>query len=163
MSLKYGFDNARDLFEKLKRDAEKLGNEVTSDNMFNFIVTAYHIKKWIENDDSDSNKQDIRDKAKELQKTEEIINICENLAKANKHFKLDPPRQEYFQTPSEVTSKKGFGEGRLGRGGCGQGEEEIIIIFTPLDDQSEGRKFNILDFKREVVEFWQNFFEENGL
>ncbi|MGL4501839.1 MAG: hypothetical protein ACRCU2_22410 [Planktothrix sp.] len=160
MNLTYGLNNARDLLKKLERDANKLEDEVTSDNMFNFIVTAYHIKDWIKNDDN--NTQDIRDKARDLPASEKIINRCQDIANASKHFTLNRDGQR-FQITSEVTSEQGFGVGRYSKGGFGKGEEEIIIKSLPTSDDPEGEEFNILDFKREVVKFWHKFFEENGL
>lgn len=50
MSLTYGLETARDLFEKLSRDANLLDEEVTSDSFFNFVVTAYSLVDWVQND-----------------------------------------------------------------------------------------------------------------
>ena len=52
MSLRYGLLTARDLFEKLERDFEVLDGQVTSDAVFNFVVTAYHLCEWITEDPS---------------------------------------------------------------------------------------------------------------
>jgi hypothetical protein len=161
MSLTYGFKNARDLFEKLKRDAKKLEEEVNSDNVFNFIVTAYHIKDWIKNDPS--NSQDIRNQAKELPKNEKIIDICQDIANASKHFDLNRDGQRHQKTSNVSSEQGGFGDARFGKGNFGKGEEEIIIKLLTTSDNSQPEEFNILDFKTKVVEFWQNFLDNNRL
>ena len=39
MSLTFGLQTPRDLLEKLKRDGSLLDDEVTSDRLFNFVIT----------------------------------------------------------------------------------------------------------------------------
>jgi len=50
MSLTYGLSTVSDLLAKLERDAKNLDDEVTSDQMFNFVVTGYSMIDWIKND-----------------------------------------------------------------------------------------------------------------
>jgi hypothetical protein len=50
MSLTYGLSTAKELLEKLQRDAALLDEEVTSDRFFNFVVTGYSLIDWVKND-----------------------------------------------------------------------------------------------------------------
>ena len=50
MSLTYGLQTAKELLEKLRRDAALLDEEVSSDRFFNFVVTGYSLIDWIKND-----------------------------------------------------------------------------------------------------------------
>ncbi len=36
------------MFEKAEREHQRLQNEFTIDNVFNFFVTAHHIKDYVE-------------------------------------------------------------------------------------------------------------------
>lgn len=43
----HDFTTPRNLYEKLIRDSERLDAEVSGDNMFNFMATAYRLQAWI--------------------------------------------------------------------------------------------------------------------
>ncbi len=83
----YNFQTPRNLFEKLERDSEKLDVVVDCDHIFNFMATAYHLQDWIR-------KSPLKDSTviKRLLKRlndDENLRICENVVKANSHFKID--------------------------------------------------------------------------
>lgn len=52
MNLTYDVTNSRDLFQKLMRDADRLKKEGSSNTyaLFDFVVTAHHLKEWIKKD-----------------------------------------------------------------------------------------------------------------
>ena len=52
MSLTYGLQTARDLLEKLRRDAKLLDDEVSSDRFFNFVIAGYSLIHWVKKDPS---------------------------------------------------------------------------------------------------------------
>src|ERR1700690_3264440 len=83
MALTFGLEDARSLFDKLKRDARLLDEEVTSDKFFNFVVTGYSMIDWIKNDVSKS--ATVRN-AVEAMYTNHWIKVCGNIATASKHF-----------------------------------------------------------------------------
>lgn len=97
MSLAPGFQSARDLLEKLRRDLDLLEREVTSDGFFNFVVTAYSLFDSIENDG------DVPAPAKTAlralrQSTK--LEVCRDLANSFKHFQLNVPSQRNAITAS---------------------------------------------------------------
>ena len=47
MSLRAALHKPRDLFEKLRRDADLLREAITSDRFFNFVVTAHSLNDWV--------------------------------------------------------------------------------------------------------------------
>jgi hypothetical protein len=150
MSLTYGLRSSRDLFEKLKRDANLLDEEVTSDRFFNFVVTGYSIVDWVKNDPT------VPFPAKsaiETMYSDRWIKVCGDLATASKHFVLTK------RTPitSKADSQQGFGSGRFGSGGFGVGEEDIQI------ELNDGTFIYCLDFVSEVVHTWEQFFQTHGM
>ena len=70
----------RDLFNKLKRDAVAIDKEVTSDNLFNFVITGYFLIDWIK---SDANVPELAVKGLYEDKW---LQICRDLAISAKHF-----------------------------------------------------------------------------
>jgi hypothetical protein len=144
---------ARDLLGKLSRDADLLHEEVSSDRFFNFVVTAYSLADWIQNDPSvnQSAKADLT-----RFRSMPCIKICRDLANASKHFQLDPKKNPNPKVAS-ASSDQGFGVGRFGHGEFGVGEEEIFIA---LDDGSTQDGFSLME---DTLREWKAFFTQHGL
>jgi hypothetical protein len=158
MSLTYGLRGARDLLEKLKRDAALLDREVTSDNFFNFVVTGYSIIDWVKNDTSIS--QSARSAVGNL-RDDRWIKVCGDLAIASKHFTLT--------TRKPITSGAESHEGeretkRLGNFPWGVTEYTVIDptenIKIYLED---GSTMSGLELVKNVIETWDNFFRTHHL
>ena len=149
--LTYALKCAKDLFEKLKRDAALLDQEVTSDRFFNFVITAFHLCDWVKRDRS------IKEKGKcPTPENNDYIAICKEIANASKHFGPDERKQKNAVV-EQVNSEKGlYGGGRYGKGLYGEGEEDIKITLKG------GTVENALDFKNEVVALWTSFFNNYG-
>jgi hypothetical protein len=143
MSLRYGLQTARDLFDKLQRDVQLLDEEVTSDRMFNVVVTARHLAEWIE-------KESGIDRINELRDTD-LFNTCRDIADASKHFELSEDMAKQTRV-DEVSSERGFGLGRHGKGGFGVGQESISIKVKSQDP------VNALEFARRLIDLYRPFF-----
>lgn len=147
MALTYGFSSICDLYEKLLRDATALDEEVTSDRLFNFVLTGYSMIDWVKNDPS------VPESAKDCAAVEGLysdqwLKICGDLATACKHFELE----KRVPITAAATSDNGFGMGRYGKGGYGLGEENIHI------ELNDGTCYPCLDLVNGVKETWQRFF-----
>jgi len=153
MSRTYGLRTARDLLAKLERDAQLLREEVSSDRFFNFVVTAYSLADWIQNDPSvpGSAKAALTSFRGQSQ-----IQICRDLANASKHFQLDPHRNPN-PTVASADSDQGFGVGRFGAGGFGVGEEEITVWL------SAGNGVNGLNVMEDALREWKAFFQTHAI
>lgn len=153
MSRTYGLKSASDLLAKLDRDAELLRECVSSDRFFNFVVTAYSLADWVQNDPAVP--QPAKSDLKRFRSTT-AIKICRDLANASKHFQLDPKRNP-DPTVTAANSDQGFGVGRFGVGGFGAGEEKITVLL--------GAKKSIdgLDLMEDTLREWQQFFSNHGI
>jgi hypothetical protein len=144
MGLRYGLQTARDLFDKLQRDVHLLDEEVTSDRMFNLVVTARHLPEWIEKESGIKRLDELRDT--------DLFKTCRDIADASKHFELEEDRAKKTKV-DEVSSRRGFGVGRYGKGGYGVGEESISIKIKSQDP------VNALEFARRLIDLYTPFFE----
>ena len=147
MPLTFGLQDANDMLAKLHHEHERLEREVTSYNLFNFVVTAYHLIDWVERDPvvPPTAKRDLASIRHDA-----YIAVCRDLANANKHFKLT--RDYKGQVTSEATLKSGYGVGRYGAGTYGRGEESITIVLT---DETQ---HDALALARSVIDVWDAFF-----
>ena len=83
----HDFGTPRNLYEKLRRDNEKLDLEVNGDNVFNFVSTAFHLQHWIKNSpliSSETMKRILRRIGRD-----EFIKHCQKIARAKEHFKVE--------------------------------------------------------------------------
>lgn len=149
MALTYGLSSARSLYEKLKRDAKALKEEVNSDRFFNFVVTGYSLIEWVEKDPSVP--QTAQTAVKDIRR-DQWIKRCRDLANASKHFTLNYP-----PITSSATSEQGFGVGGFGQGGFGLGEESIEVKLT------DGSSFDCLELVEGVMKTWNDFFSRPGI
>ena len=152
MSLTFGFYSVCDLFGKLKRDADALDEEVTSDRFFNFVVTGYSMIDWVKNDSSLPKSTKVEAAIKSLY-ADKWLKVCGDLATVSKHFILDRRKP----ITSSTASSQGFGNGRFGKGDFGEGEESIQI---QLDD---GTTFHCLELVQGVIACWRNFFSIHNI
>ena len=152
MTLTYGLSSVRDLFAKLQRDAAALDEEVTSDRMFNFVVTGYSMIDWVKNDSSVPATAKTASAIKGLY-NDKWLKVCGDLATASKHFTLT----SRVPITASATTAQGFGVGRFGKGGFGVGEESIEVHLN------DSTTFHCLDLVNGVVGAWQAFFSAHGI
>jgi hypothetical protein len=150
MSLTYGLSTAKQLLDKLQRDAALFDEEVTSDRFFNFVVTGYSLIDWVKNDPVVIAAAKV---AVLSIYSDRWLKVCGDLATASKHFVLTTR----IPVTAHARTQRGWGEGRLGKGGWGVGEESIVVI---LDD---GTTYSGLDLVTGVLQTWNLFFVNQGL
>lgn len=153
MALTFGFNSVHDLFAKLQRDGKILENDaVSGDAFFNFVVTGYSMIDWVKNDPTVPASAKVGPIVQALY-SDQWLKVCGDLATAAKHFTL---RQRVPITDSAKT-EKGFGVGRYGMGGYGEGEENIEL------ELNDGTKYNALDLVRGVLATWNQFFQTHQI
>ena len=134
----------RDMLEKAKREHQRLSADFNIDNVFNFFVTANHIRDYIEKNNAASKEaiaelfsfQDMKD--------------CRDLCDKAKHLRLtkriDP------QTHCWSGTVGGAPIGVLPVGSDGRWEL-----------WSDSRHVDIQRLANRVLELWDEFFSEHGL
>jgi hypothetical protein len=154
MSLTYGLQTARDLLEKLRRDAKLLDDEVSSDRFFNFVITGYSLIKWVEKDPSVPVSAKTKPEIDGLYKNH-WLKVCGDIANASKHFTLDLKKRKPITSGANVST--GWGCGRWGKGGWGVGEEQIDIVLN------DGTAISGLNFITNVLKEWEQFFKKHNI
>lgn len=87
MAVEHNFTHPRNLYEKLERDSILLDTEVSGDNFFNFISTAYHLQAWIKNEEGMKSDAVVKRLIKRIHDTQSIRK-CEEILAAKKYFKI---------------------------------------------------------------------------
>lgn len=154
-----GFNNSRDLLEKLNREKSKVLNSKDSqevmDNFFNFIITAYSIKDWIKKEFGSLNEKKIYDEYPEL-------GICQDTANASKHFIIS---EEHFNSKhrnkknkkaklKKITFElKPYGKEVYGGGGYGG-------ISTNIQTEESNTSYTIHTFIDKVITAWKKIIND---
>jgi hypothetical protein len=147
MPLTFDDDSALDRFNRCKQQAALLDQEVTNDGFIRFADYAWHLRDWLLGDPTVP--QAAKDEVLSWKTTPPCLElcICKDIINTDKHLEItryDPPTKD-------VSSQRGYGSGRYGKGGYGMGEKEISITM------SDGTVFNALDVVHAVVGFWEEF------
>ena len=85
----FGFNSAKDVYEKLVRDSKKLGeNHRSKDECFNFSVTAWQLyNDWLENDDFILALAKTKYKNSKIFMDDMMLGLCA-VANSSKHMYL---------------------------------------------------------------------------
>src|ERR1039458_8605023 len=109
MTLTFDLKSTRDLVGKLQRDPEALEEEVTSDRLFNFVLTGYSMIDWIKNDPNIPATAKTGPVVDGL-RNDQWLRACGDLANSCKHFTL--AKREAVTVSAE--SARGYGAGPIG-------------------------------------------------
>ena len=145
MSLHPGLDTAADLYQKLRRDADRLEKLVTPDDFFNFVITAHSLCDWAERDPSLSSTAHA---AVANVRVTSWMQICRDLANGSKHFEVTTYNASVTGSHGDV----GYGTGRYGVGAYGVGEWSITV-------EHDGSTHDALAVVVEVMAVWHDFFQ----
>jgi hypothetical protein len=147
----------RQLYEKLQREAARLDAEATGDNIFNFMVTAWHLIEWFRRatpSQSDAFKDDLA--ALERQP---MLQICRDICDASKHFRLDRPSKTVRSTtPISATSGALWGAARWGEMQWSQPSTKETLVV-----EVDACTFDIREIKNEVLRLYNDLVEKHGI
>jgi hypothetical protein len=146
----FAITTSRDLLAKLERDAGALHQEVSSDRLFNFVVTAWALVDWIR---WDPKVPAAAKAARGTLSNEALLQLCRDLANGCKHHTID----RYDPKTQTTASKRGYGIGRYGMGAFGEGEEAIEIVAK------DGARHDALRLVDGVMELLHRFFNTHGI
>lgn len=133
---------AQDMLAKAHRERERLGQQFHADHVFNFFITANHIKDYVKH--SGSVKQVVLE---EFQKDQDISD-CRDICDKGKHFKLT---KRFDPSTSQFS-------------GCVGGAPVGMLPVAGGDVwmvEFENRSVDILVLARRVLEKWEKFLVDN--
>ena len=138
----------RDMLEKSKRERVKLCKQIDIDNVFNFFVTAYHIRDYI-------NKSDVlpQTKIEEFFKDSDL-RACRDLCNQGKHMTLT--RSDNLDT--NIAKHYGrLGGARLGLMRLGHVQMESWTLCIG------GKSLEVKALAERIINKYEQFFEANNL
>lgn len=142
----FEYATPRQMLEKAKRELQRLAEDMTSDNVFNFFVTAYHIVDRVEVPGTVP-RQDIR-----ALYSNPDFKKCKYICNKSKHRKLKKDDDEFstYRRPAAV-----FGEAVFGESIYNGGRAYFII------DKNE--RVDVLELGQDIIYLWETFFNEHNI
>jgi len=138
----------RDLLEKAKRDYAKMKAGTSTDTIFNFFVTAYHVVDYVKAlgavpESTISNLYDDPD-----------FKMCQFLCNKGKHIKL---RQSHTYQAKHEAAVAGGTLGSFVLGSDVLGGPERFIVLDGASEVDTG------ELGARLIRKWETFFSTNGI
>jgi hypothetical protein len=145
MTAFFEFSTPRQILGKAIRDLQKLEEELTIDNVFNFFVTAYHVVDYVRTMEAAPDDA-IRDLYEEPD-----FRMCRYICNKGKHLALRGGDEfsTYYRPGSAL------GEFVIGESALGLGPAYLVIDDTDQVD--------VIDLGQRIIRRWESFFEEHGI
>jgi hypothetical protein len=151
LKFNYGYENSLELLKKVERDESKLYDAVVSqcperiaDSIFDFSVTAYHLKDWLKEDGFINVESYIN--------SEPMLRLCADLCNGSKHRILTKNREKSDKVLS------------INNSDLTVDMTSITIDSTiPINGHtvrvllSSGKEIEILHFAKSVLDLWRKY------
>ena len=164
MSITFALDKPRDVLAKTRREQARLCDalqtqDLTSiaDSLFNFAVTAYHVKEWLKESASASYSPSQVDAYLQADK---CLRLCREISSASKHRKLsaapsDAKDVTFSATGTFVVASSDPNNVKL--------ELAASPSFTVKIIAFDGSRYEANDFAANVIRAWEEFFTQWGI
>ena len=122
--------------------------------MFNFFVTAYHVKDYIEHTNDEALKAKVNQMF--LKSNDVDMYMCKFLCFKGKHLKLTKNTKKMPDAPTGLRC----GPSRIGKAVFGKsaiGHSETMHFYV------DGEKINLFGLADIVLQKWQQFFDKHGI
>ncbi len=160
MKLAFGLSNPSDVLAKMQREKRRLHSALDAgdfseigDMIFNFSVTAYHLKDWIKKDKS---HPEAGQKVEGFVHGRAELQACRDICNESKHFGLnyEPDTEDVIYSAPPPTEM----QTALPELDCGKKLEGHVKIRM-LD----GSKLEVRQFADDVSLAWHGFFDDNDI
>ena len=135
----------RDLLHKAKRDYEKMKADTSTDTIFNFFVTTYHVVDYVKALGT------VSDSAIGQLYADADFKLCQFLCNKGKHIKL------WNGEPYETKHQAGGNLGTFVLGLDPLGGWEKFVV---LDGSQE---VNVIQLGARLIDKWEAFFATHGI
>ncbi len=136
----------RDMHKKAERELEIMQSDLNTDTIFNFFVTAYHIKDYVEKQGTVSNA------AIKSMYDDNDFKMCQFICNKGKHLVL---------TKNDPDTKAVYKPGALY--GSALYNTAIFNESSSYKFFVDGQEVNFIELGKTLIEKWDKFFIENNI
>jgi hypothetical protein len=142
--------NPRHMFEKAKRDFDKMKANVNTETVFNFFVTAYHIRDYVENQ-----SKALRDAIFKEFNEDKDFRMCRYICEKGKHMELTHERWKDYQFNTQHNL-----------GGLLDGAPLDAVYLDANESYrlvADGKEIEVIALGQQILQKWERFFKANGI
>lgn len=166
MTLTFELDKPQDLLAKARREESRLRDAILSQNrtriadaLFNFAVTAYHVKDWLKESASGYLPKDVESYVH----GDRRLRMCREICNASKHRKLNHSAADTGNVTASATSATSPLLPSAAKPAGVSLETESKPHFLVKIVAVDGTRFEVIDFAAQVIGAWEQFFNDHGL
>jgi hypothetical protein len=164
MSITFTLDKPRDMLTKARREQARLADALRTqdrtsiaDTLFNFAITAYHVKDWLKQSASAAYSPNQLEAYIEANK---YLRLCREICNASKHKKLIPGPNDtknitLSATGTFIIDSVDPNDVKL--------ETETSPSFRVKIVAIDGSRYEANEFAAQVVLAWEQFFVQWGI
>lgn len=164
MEITFELDSPQDLLEKARREQNRLRQAIVTQNrtqiadaIFNFAVTAYHVKDWLKKSTSGSYRpEDVETYLRSVP----VLRVCREICNASKHRGLNKPAKDAEAVTASATTVMSPTRLQIGEVNF---EADQPPSFRVKVVTLDGSRFEVMDFSAQVITAWEQFFTSHGL
>lgn len=161
MSITFLIDKPRDVLAKARREQARLSDALQTqdrtniaDSLFNFAMTAYHVKDWLKESASASYSPN---QVEAYLQTDTYLRLCREICNANKHQKLSAAPKDakditFSATGTFVIASSDPNNVKL--------ELATSPSFAVKVVAFDGTGYEVNDFAAHVIRAWEQFFTQ---
>ena len=144
----FEISSPRDLYDKAKGDFQIMTDETSTDTVFNYFVTTYHVMDYVKSLGTIPN-----DDIKQIYKDDDF-KMCQYLCNKGKHFKLrsvEPYEAKHLpEVPGGVLGSFVLDSDQLGA------KEKFVIL-------DNGKEVNVMELGERLIKLWDKFFRDHNI
>ncbi|MBD3669450.1 MAG: hypothetical protein HUJ29_01655 [Gammaproteobacteria bacterium] len=157
MNLIVNYGNTHSLIHKLEREKKRAEDALEEqdfrdlvDALFNFSITAFHIKDWLISDNG-INSVEIH----EFMNGVPVLQACRDICNANKHYEItryDPGNISISSVVTELLEVIPTDDGGVDL----YGKSDICVSVS-------GEDYRLVGFMERVIEVWKQYHQDKGI
>lgn len=164
MALTFELKSPQDVLAKVRRElallegaAASQDKQRISDALYNFSVTAYHVKDWLrEHPGASFSTADVEDWVQK----HDSLSICRDVCNASKHRKI----KKYKPVTASLTASVMPAVSVVMKfGDAGLSAPQAPKKFRVKAVLADGRRIDVLQVAKDAVTAWEGFFKSHGL
>ena len=145
----FGLASPGDMLRKAEREFERLNSDLSVDNVFNFFVTAFHVKDYVT-----TQRPELKQAVKAFIKEPDIC-MCDFMCNKGKHMELTQPASR--DKDADLRRRPGFAWGGAAWGRAPWGAGPHLQFFV------DGKEIDVRALAGTVLKRWRQFFADNGI
>jgi len=158
MDLQINYGNSRSLLNKLQREKERAQQALEAqsfpdlaDALYNFSISAFHIKDWLI-----TQSRVDKDQVHRFLEKVPVLQACRDICNSKKHFKITRYKPGEVQIGSTITEISAIIPDE-------KGNYDVYGKADMWVDVGNNEVYRLVEFMQKVIDEWNRFHDENEI